>query len=1017
MVLQLVKKIESGIRALSIAYALDILFVWAALTLAVYGFCGNLPVILVAVTALTLAASIIAGKILRRANRDNRSVCGRIETAVFGARTLVIDSVVEFASGGSHSDAVAGEELKLRSNQKYITFETSEIRTLAARTAAGFVVMLVLSAAIALTVPAASRKTAGLRAFLNYVPVEEIPVYYIQGKPLTLDLSRTAASFDETALIAGGRMIVSSNGLFTLGEDMTAGDSIHITVAVKRFGILRRAASYEIYGTTKLLPNHMTMKVVYPFGEETYSSLQDVEIWRGGRIEITGDLTKDLSNVTLAPDSASVSIDRNRFFLSFSPRTAGTRTLEFASSDGDRFTAPAFTVRTLENQPPTIRLIYPQGTIMLSYFEWTIQSIVECEDDQGVSRVWCRVVVTNRDPALTYKTERTFSISGGNERYFKTTVKFDWSSLELLPNDAATIVFYCEDAFGKRSREVSFHIISPDLLEMQMERERTMQEALQSIGNATNRLNELRQELSENNTAGANRTASEIQSELSNLQSSIQSIQNSFSEDAQSIQDVRRTMEKIREITEFVRQNTESLANIAEAMRNQNLDVQQLEMQAMNVSQMLEELSSLLDSLEYYKQVSDLLNQMNILQNTYESMKPVTNEQAFERHMESYQNELERMQDVGNEEIDATVQKLIEEVSNLSMGNSGSFQNSDELMAQLSSQVQQQAGMAGQNRTMEQMKRLNSVVEELFLQEVVLVEAKQLPVGDSVSPVITNIAKVVELVNSVDYSFKAINREIEDVIEGMVFEGNVKKELRSLLEKNRAALDASLAGLRDNNSSQLAIGLNRSANYVSAIAAYLMKINQALKDMMSQQGQSGGAQQMMSMGMGDLMMMQSMMSRGIQQLYQQMQQQGGMTEEMRQMMSELSRLQSEIQQNFQQLMQQSGGGLVEGGGDMNRIMEEIVKNLESYNVDQNTLEMSEDLEERLLDSMKALQSRGVSEERQAQTAGIYQSAAPDANSDSAFRRIDLSQMGNEGMSEYYKTLIERYLQSRGTAER
>lgn len=1015
MISELVRKIRARVRALFVLRVLAALSILCGTALAAFGFVYSVPaasgvclaaVVLAVLAVVRFAAGLFSG---------SRGVPARIEEAVYGKRVLAVDSILEFAAAGAYPARTRSEELRLRSGGALSAFERGETSRFRSRAVIAAILIAAGAALAVWSLPAFAEKADGVRRFYRADPAGELPRYYIEGKPLTVDLSAVCASFDSLAVGVSNRIVEGGGGRFTIGAEFTTGKTLELKVYAAKFGLKRLAADAVLDGTTRLLPNKMTMTVVYPFGEDRYASLQDVEIWRGGRIVVEGGMTKTLTNVTVLPDGAAGSVNGNDFTAAFTPPASGDRKLVFASVDGDRFESPAFAVRMLDNAAPVIRLVYPNGTIVLSYYQWTIQSILESEDDQGVAAVYCRVVVTNRDPELDYRTVLDYRYPGGNEKYLRSQIKFDWQQLEILPNDAATVSFYCEDVFGKRSRTVSFVIVSPDLTEMDERREALVREANRSIGSATNSLGELRRQLSDRDYAGASGTASEAQSELSNLTGTLDSLRQDYAADAAQIDDVRRTMEKIREISDFISKNSDMLSNLSQSLRQNQPDTRRLDTQSMQMNRMLDELSALMNSLEYYKKVSDLLAQMDILQNAYEGLKSSTNASSFERRMQSYERELQNMLDTGGETTDPTVRQLQAEAGNLREGDAGSFTRSDELMSELSSQVNDAAGQAGQNRTREQIQKIGQAVEELFLEETVLQEAKAVDTGTFASPNVSNVTRVVELMNSVNLSFKEVNRRVEETIEGMVFEGDAKQELRGLLEKNRQSLDRALSALRDNNVRQFGSALGSVSGYTAAAAVYLMKVRQALDEMLAQQQSGGGAPQAQSVGMGDLMAMQSMMSRNLQQLMQQMQGQGAMSEEMRQMMQQMSQLQSEIQQNLRRLMQQSGGGLVEGGGDMNGMMNDIIKDLDSYNVTPDDVQASRDLEQRMLDSMRALQSRGISDERRAQTAGVYQAAPPAANSASEFRRTDLSSVRDPEISEYYRELIERYAQTRGNA--
>ena len=93
---------------------------------------------------------------------------------------------------------------------------------------------------------------------------------------------------------------------------------------------------------------------------------------------------------------------------------------------------------------------------------------------------------------------------------------------------------------------------------------------------------------------------------------------------------------------------------------------------------------------------------------------------------------------------------------------------------------------------------------------------------------------------------------------------------------------------------------------------------------------------------------------------------------------------------------------------MGQSMEDIIKDLESYKINKDTLEKSKKLEEKLLESKKSIQSKGISEERKAETAKEYEIKAPDINKTDKTGKVDLDSIKNQLISDYYKRLLDKF---------
>ena len=197
-------------------------------------------------------------------------------------------------------------------------------------------------------------------------------------------------------------------------------------------------------------------------------------------------------------------------------------------------------------------------------------------------------------------------------------------------------------------------------------------------------------------------------------------------------------------------------------------------------------------------------------------------------------------------------------------------------------------------------------------------------------------------------------------------------------------------------------------NNVTGLAIYLLKVNKGLENSMKAQEQGKGQNQQMSFGMGELMRMQSAMSSGLEQLLQKLAEEGKLTPEMKEMMEQMAKLQSEIQKNLREMMGKGQNGVISGGNEMGQSMEDIIKDLESYKINKDTLEKSKKLEEKLLESKKSIQSKGISEERKAETAKEYEIKAPDINKTDKTGKVDLDSIKNQLISDYYKRLLDKF---------
>ena len=88
--------------------------------------------------------------------------------------------------------------------------------------------------------------------------------------------------------------------------------------------------------------------------------------------------------------------------------------------------------------------------------------------------------------------------------------------------------------------------------------------------------------------------------------------------------------------------------------------------------------------------------------------------------MEVFKKELDKMASLGNEKIKDIISKLKGESGQLKMQDKKSFENSDQLMEQLSEEIKKEIQKAGSNRLKEKSDLITRIIEELYLDILVI---------------------------------------------------------------------------------------------------------------------------------------------------------------------------------------------------------------------------------------------------------------------------------------------------------
>lgn len=1016
MILQEIKKlklkniIDFGLKILVIIYGL-ILLVLTNLTF-IYSF----PIFGVVTTVMGIGFIIIVSMLSHKFLAQQKNINKDIETKVYGKRRLIIDSIEEFSTKDTQSEIVSDIDVELKFNPKVKKFFESAKNRFIKQVAVYSVVLLLSIIATIFIAPYANQKINNVSAYLNNPVDLDIPDYYIEGQVLQINLSNQLMNFDKIVLELTNQNLHSDNAVFTIEKSITAQKSFILKIAVYKYGLRRIVSTKELTSTKKLLPNRISLCVVYPFKREEYGGIQDLEMWQGGRIEIDGYFTKNLQSINIRPNiKAPYSITKNHFSLSFYPQDTKKYAMRFYANDSDLYNAPEFTIKVVPNQAPSIQLIFPTQNVMINHYLWSVYSIVESEDDQGLRKLYYWVIVTNRNPRLRYITKKSYEIWLNNKRYSKNAVRFTYAGIELLPGDVATISYRVVDVFGKYSRVVKFNITSPDFDELMRRRQKLQHRLRKSIEQLGKKYEGLKKDIRNQNLAGANQKTKDIESSVSNIEKTVSDLNKNYSTSEKDIQEMKESLEKMREITESLRKNSETIKEISKLLSKNKKIYKNIDLSKLDMKQSLEELSALLKNLEYYKKFTDLVAQMNILEKTYDSLKNQKTQKGFERNLKSYQEQLKKLGKMGDDKIKKMIKQLQQESKNLRQSKSDSFKKSDNIMQNLRDQVQQKLSQASQNRMKKRIDQVGKIIDELYLNEIILHETIAIDKGSRDNYNITNFNRTVENVNAVNTSIKKVRADIHTALEGLTFEGDTRKDLVALLKKNQEIIQYTIISLRDNQTYQINSGLNFSANYIALITLYMIKVQSALNKAMKQQqgkGQGKSMSMSMSISMSDLMKMQASMSMGLQQMLQQMQKSGRMTPGMKELFDEMAKLQREIRKNLQNMMEQNKSGAISGGDEMNKMMGDIIKDLESYNIKTDTLEKSKKLEKKLLKSKKSIKSKGISKKRKADSAKYYEVKPPADNKDDSTEKIDLNEIKSREMSDYYRNLIEKYKQHR-----
>jgi hypothetical protein len=936
-----------------------------------------------------------------RWRKNHRDFWKNIELELFEKRRLFLDSLYELEEKNKDPDTLSKMEEEVVSLPQFKNWKHKQLKNFTFHLIlAG--IMLFLCAVLWFTISSTLlKKMKDIRFFLSSQNSFSLPDYYVESKPLRLDLSEEKNSFDHLFLQASNTILESSNLIFEIGENFTAAKKLDVSVIIQKYGMDRIVLKKTLNAVKKLFPDQVALKVIYPaetkLSMEEYSGLQDIEAWEGAKIEILCQMTKSLSSISVLTKSKWKSvIDNNHFKIFLTPASSERINIYALSKDKDSYDFPNFFVQVNQNQAPAIKLIFPAKDVVLNYYRWNILSQIVAEDDQGVRKILFHITISNRQPLFRKDSiQIDKELDGGDFKILDKKIIFSYQELDVLPNETASIIFQAVDVFGKKSGMIGFNIISPDFLDIQRERSQEEQKIRKTIQAISNHYQKLSRDLQDRDLAATTQEKSELQKNISDLDQSVSALEKSYS--FSGISEIQDNLERMKKIVEELKDKQGLISQLAKMMQNTSGPDLSKKFQSLKTGDILKLMESFLKNLEHYKKSADLINRFKILKNVYEGLKNQTQKQNFDRFSDSFQNEAARFMEKQTEPIRGLAKTLQEESKRFKMADWKSFEPSDTVMEQLEKAVQDEIQDTEEKREKERKEKFQKIFEELYLNALFLDQAFE-----------ENPINLTEIVNSSSVSTKMIKIQVEKALENLLFVGNTGDEIQSILNNIDTEFITAQDFLRDNKLPELNVSLREIQGSLSLLFLYLLKVDQAAGEAAQKQNSSGGEKQSAGMNLSDLLKLQSAVTGGLEELLRKMGEEGKLSPEMRKKMEELSGLQSEIQKALKELLSKNSGSALEGGEEISRSIGELLKDLQSYSVKPDTLVKSKKLEEKFLNAQKSIQSKGVSEKRKAEKAKEYEIKAPEENQEQALEKINLESIKYKNILEYYKRLIERY---------
>jgi len=836
--------------------------------------------------------------------------------------------------------------------------------------------------------------------------------------------------------------------------------------------ILIHASSGDIISCTvelKVLPSpaifNFSLNVVPPaytgIEQKLYTNTGDVSVPCGSEL-IWQFGTANINTMNmLVNDSIEIAGERNNNTFSFRRKIIQPLKYNMLASN-EYFKNQenvAYTINVIPDVYPGISVKQVQDSVYLNifFFSGTI------DDDYGFNSL-----------GFHYKTDSLHVASLPVGRGVTTQnfyYAFDFSGINI-PGNSVTYYFEVGDNDAvhgsKKTRSTSFQFTVPTIEEIESKTEEANKSIASKMDQAKRLANEIQRDINNLQRRMMNENLSEWernqmmneilekQKELEQLANEIVEEQKKSNQYKNTFNDKENLLEKQKQIEELLTQlMDEEMMKLIEELQKlmQEFDQDKFNELANDLNQNYEELSKQMDQdlellkrMEVEERMENTIDKMDQLAEDQEQLaeetenKELSNDellkkqqeqmQRFEDLQKEYENTLEKnnqlkepfqMDDFSKdfEEISNQMQQSEQNLNeNKNNKASKSQQQSSQQMQSLSAKMQNMMDSNMQQQAAENLDDLRQILDNLisfsFSQEKLINEINGVGTrSPRYRDIIAEQKKIGDDFNIIRDSLDALAMRMPEV------NAIVKKEVNTIFRK----LDDIMSGFSELGTQNITTNqqlVMTSANNLALLLEELMKAMQQQMSMQMCGNQNCSKPNNSSQPqMGQLRDLQKGMKQQIQQMIDQMKQGGDSPAQKEQMNKNLAKMlaQQEIMQQMLNEMMTSETLSPESAkilNEINRMMEENIKDMINGNVSEQLLRRQELILTRMLEVEKSEHERELDEKRKSNEARDYKISNPDKAFDEKEKQMrfnELLRLSNLKMTQYYKEKYKNYLQN------
>ena len=729
-----------------------------------------------------------------------------------------------------------------------------------------------------------------------------------------------------------------------------------------------------------------------------------------------------------------------------------------------------YTVKVLYDAYPSIEIVAPNQDVNLPASN-RVPLDVKISDDYGFTKLLLNYKLSSSKYENAQKDFKSIEIPI-NKAQTSEEVNYIWNLSDLGLSEQDVVTYYLEvfdndNVSGPKSAKSStFSVRVPTLNELlnnandvQNQSEKDLNDTFKEAQELKQKLDEINQELKQDKKDISWQEKQKIEQavdQFKKLQDKVSDISKQLEKMQQNLQQnnllSKETMEKYSELqklfdqmsNEEMRKAMEQMQNVLQSL-NRQLTQQQMENFKLNEDQFkqsIERTMNLLKRIQVEQKVDELLKrtdqitqQQKELQNqTKNSNRQDKSEQKqlgekqndltkdldnYDKQLDDLSRKMDELKDMPKDKLDK-IKKEFEKQQNQQL----SKQASQNLQQDQIPQAQQNQSQISQN--MNQMKnQMQDLKQSIQQQSQAQAFTDMMRITDNLitlSKQQESLKKQAEQLdpNSSEFNQNAqqqndIQRNLDKVMQQMSALSQktfaITPEMGKALGDAKQEMNKSINGLQNRNGNQASISQGKAMESLN-MAAELVK--SSMEQMMKGGGQGG----MMSL-MQQLQQM-SGQQMSLNNLTQMMQQaaNGNLTMQQQAELQRLAQQQDMIRKSLQQLNKEAmkSGESKKIPADLNDIakrMEEVVKNLSSDQIDNQTVQKQEHILSKLLDAQRSINERDYKNERESKAGQDVARQSPaqlNLSSDKGKNKIkdELNKAAQEGYTKDYEELIRKY---------